>query len=158
MVTGGGAELANFVPLIKEMSGYDVRKGYPLFLFSAAVGSGVYSTAATSAIGMVLAAKEDGLPDCVSVPETPVVEEMEVEVTDETPEQNIISDDDLAAGTTGNLLDPEAFGEAIPKEHTKRTKTVKVPKTKTEKTGRLSIFWKNVENTALKIYDKANQE
>ncbi len=42
VVTGGGAELANFIPLMKEMSGYDVRKGYPRFMFSASVGSGVY--------------------------------------------------------------------------------------------------------------------
>ena len=27
VITGGGAELANFIPLIKDMSGYEVRKG-----------------------------------------------------------------------------------------------------------------------------------
>ena len=149
VITGGGAELTNFVNLVKEMSGYDVRKGYPRFMFSAAVGSGVYSTAATAAIGMVLSAKEDHLPDCVSAPERPEVKEdemVEVEVTDETP----VPEDALFA--------PEAFGEAVPQEKPKKTKTVKVAKPKTEKTGIFSIFWKNMEDTALKFYDIANKE
>jgi len=147
VITGGGAELTNFVNLVKEMSGYDVRKGYPRFMFSAAVGSGVYSTAATSAIGMVLAAKDDKLPDCVSAPiQTPEKEDemVEVEVTDETP----VPEDMLFA--------PSEFGEEVKKEKPQKTKKVKVPKT--EKTGILSIFWKNVEDAAIKIYDKANQE
>ena len=154
VVTGGGAELTNFIPLIKDMSGYDVRKGYPRFMFSASVGSGVYSTAATSAIGMVLAAKEDNLPDCVSVPEVPSQPKeedlVEVEVTDETP----VPADMLFA--------PDAFGEAQPepekKEKKARTKRVKVPKPKSEKTGFLSVIWNTVENAALKMYDKANEE
>jgi cell division protein FtsA len=154
VVTGGGAELTNFIPLIKDMSGYDVRKGYPRFMFSASVGSGVYSTAATSAIGMVLAAKEDNLPDCVSVPELPKQPEeedlVEVEVTDETP----VPADMLFA--------PDAFGEAQPepekKEKKGRTKRVKVPKPKSEKTGFLSVIWNTVESAALKMYDKANEE
>jgi len=149
VLTGGGAELANFVPLIKEMSGYEVRKGYPRFMFSASVGSGVYSTSATAAIGMVLAAKEDNLPDCVTVPEkveVPEEDTVEVEVTDETPSET--------------LFEPDAFGEAQePKEEKKkRTKKVKVKREKVEKTGFLSVFWNTLEDTALKIYDKANEE
>ena len=35
---------------------------------------------------------------------------------------------------------------------------MKVTKPKSEKTGIFSIFWKNVEDTALKIYDSANKE
>ena len=149
VLTGGGAELTNFVNLMKEMSGYDVRKGYPRFMFTASVGSGVYSTAATSAIGMILSAKSDNLPDCVSAPqkqEDVETETVEVEVTDETP------------APEGALFAPDAFGEAQPKEKPKKTHTVKVSKPKSEKTGFLSIFWKNVEGTALKIYDSANKE
>ena len=152
VITGGGAELANFVPLVKEMSGYDVRKGYPRCMFSASVGSGVYSTAATSAIGMVLAAKEDKLPDCVTVPERPQepAEEdtIEVEVTNETPVEP-----DL-------LFNPEEFGEAAPQEKSKKPvkEKKKVPKPKGEKTGFLSIIWNTVEKNALKWYDEANKQ
>jgi type 1 glutamine amidotransferase len=121
---------------------------------SASVGSGVYSTSATSAIGMVLAAKEDHLPDCVTKPEIqadPVEDEMvEVEVTNETP---AMADDRLFA--------PEEFGDPVPeqekaKKQAPQTKKVKVAKK--EGTGILSIFWSKVEKTALKVYDKANEE
>ena len=148
VVTGGGAELANFIPLVKEMSGYEVRKGYPRFMFSASVGSGVYSTSATAAIGMILAAKDDNLPDCISMPEKVVIPEedlVEVEVTDETP-------------TPETLFAPEEFGEAqeVPKKEKKRK--VKVDKKKVDKPGFLSVFWNTIEDTAIKIYDKANEE
>ena len=148
VLTGGGAELVNFKSLIEEMSGYNVIKGYPRFTFSASAGSGVYSTAATAAIGMILSAKDDNLPDCVSAPEVVESEEeetVEVEVTDETKPKE-------------TLFKPEEFGEAQPKEKPQKTTKVKVPKAKSEKTGILSIFWKNVEDTALKFYDSANKE
>ena len=151
VVTGGGAELVNFVNLFKEMSGYDVRKGYPRFMFSASVGSGVYSTAATAAIGMVLSAKDDNLPDCVSVPEKvemPEEEMVEVEVTEEpSPAEGLFS--------------PEQMDEMVkkgPEEKPKKTKTVKVHKPKKEGTGILSIFWSTFKTEALKVYDKANEE
>ena len=157
VITGGGAELANFISLVKDMSGYEVRKGYPRFMFSASVGSGVYATGATSAIGMVLAAKEDSLPDCVSVPENPVEEPedemMEVEVTDETPAQNTISAEELASGETGNLISPEEFGDAVKKEKKKTTK-VKVKK----RPGILGIAWTKIKNTALDFYDDENKD
>ena len=154
VLTGGGAELANFISLVKEMSGYEVRKGYPRFMFSASVGSGVYATGATSAIGMVLAAKDDNLPDCVSVPDRAAEEEemMEVEVTDETPAHNTISDEELASGETGSLISPEEFGEPVKKE-TKKTK-VKVKK----RPGILGIAWTKLKNTALDFYDDENKE
>jgi hypothetical protein len=139
------------------MSGYEVRKGYPRFMFSASVGSGVYATGATSAIGMVLAAKEDGLPDCVSVPIRPMEKEeemMEVEVTDETPLQNTISDEELASGETGSLISPEEFGEAVKKDKKKKTTTVKVKK----RPGILGIAWTKIKNTALDFYDDENKE
>ena len=145
----------NFIPLIKDMSGYEVRTGYPRYMFSASVGSGVYSTSATSAIGMVLAAKEDHLPDCVTKPEKPeepAEEEMvEVEVTNETP---TVPDDMLFA--------PEDFGAPVEPEVKEKPKpepkVKKVKVAKKEGTGFLSIFWSKVEKTALKVYDEANKE
>ena len=154
VVTGGSAELANFVNLFKEMSGYDVRKGYPRFMFTASVGSGVYSTSATAAIGMMLAAKDDNLPDCVSVPEkveVPEEEMVEVEVTEE-------------AAPASSLFTNEQMDEMVKKPEEKakekptKTKTVKVHKPKKEGAGFLSIFWNTVVDGAIKVYDKANEE
>ena len=152
VVTGGGAELANFIPLIKEMSGYDVRKGYPRFMFSASVGSGVYSTAATAANGMVLSAKDDNLPDCVSMPEkkeSVETEMVEVEVTEDIPEGSLFSESEM-----GEIVQEETK----PQEKKPKTKKVKVPKPKKEGTGIFSIFWSTVKTEALKAYDKANEE
>ena len=152
VVTGGSAELANFVNLFKEMSGYDVRKGYPRFMFTASVGSGVYSTSATAAIGMMLAAKDDNLPDCVSVPEkveVPEEEMVEVEVTEEAaPASTLFSSEQMN----------EMVKEPEEKEKPKKTKTVKVHKPKKEGAGFLSIFWNTVVDGAIKVYDKANEE
>ena len=69
VLTGGGASLVNFANLFKELSGYEVRIGFPRHLFSASVGAGVYNPSAAAAIGMVLAAKDDRMPDCVTRPE-----------------------------------------------------------------------------------------
>jgi len=152
VITGGGAELANFIPLVKEMSGYDVRKGYPKYLFSASTGTGVYSTAATSAIGMVLAAKEDNLPDCVTPAEkteAPEEDMVEVEVTDETPAGEAL----FTAEEMGEIPAPEEKDKKP-----KKTKKVKVKKPKSENTGVLSIVWSTIKDGALKFYDSANKE
>ena len=143
VLTGGGAELVNFKSLVEEMSGYNVRKGYPRFTFSASAGSGVYSTAATSAIGMILSAKDDNLPDCVSAPAAG-----EKEAEEETVEVEVKE----------TLFEPDDFGEAQPVEKPQKTTRVKVSKQRSEKTGIFSIFWKNVEDSALKFYDNANKE
>ena len=105
---------------------------------------------------MVLSAKEDSLPDCITMPEkapeVPEEEMMELEVTDET--QNTISDEELATGETGNLIDPEDFGEAVKKEKPKKTQKVKVPK----RPGILGIAWTKIRSTALDFYDDENKE
>ena len=152
VVTGGGAELTNFIPLFKEMSGYEVRKGYPRFMFSASVGSGVYSTTATAAIGMVLSAKDDRLPDCVSLPEK-----------EEAPEEELIEMEveveEVQHAADGQLFSEDELGPrvAAPKEKKKKErKTVKVPKK--EGAGFMGILWKTVRNGAITFYEKANEE
>ena len=116
---------------------------------TAPVGSAVYSASATAAIGMILAAKDDNLPDCVTMPEKkeiPEEEMVEVEVTDETPAPDL-------------LFAPDEFGEAVEKPKKEKKRKVKVPKPKGEsKPGFLSVFWNTIEDTAMKIYDKANEE
>ena len=71
VLTGGGARLANFANLLKEVSGYNVRIGYPAHKFISTGYALGGDTAATSAIGMVLSAKYDNLPDCIDSPAPP---------------------------------------------------------------------------------------
>ena len=70
VITGGGANMANLSNLIKEMSGYNVRIGYPKHRFSSEGVTGAYETGAASVIGMILAARDDRLPTCLNAPAT----------------------------------------------------------------------------------------
>ena len=155
VVTGGGAELTNYISLFKDMSGYKVRNGSPRRLFSSAVGKDVFSTSAAAVTGMVLCAKDDALLDCATEsaqPEEAEPETVEVEVTEKTtsPEQD------------GRLFSPDEFGEKTEKpdsnETKKTTRTVKVPVTgTTERTGLLRLVWSTLGETALKVYDFINE-
>ena len=140
VITGGGAELVNLVGLIKEMSGYEVRKGYPRYMFSASYGSGVYSTGATAAIGMILAAKADRLPDCVSVPEKKDEADIENETVEVEVRETLFSEDEIETVTPQETEKPN------------KTKKVRVKKKTVERSGILSVVW----DTAMKLYDKAN--
>ena len=131
VLTGGGASLVNFANLFKELSGYEVRIGFPRHLFSASVGAGVYNPSAAAAIGMVLAAKDDRMPDCVTRPEpvwadTPEPEPQEEEETVEGNEGFFVPDSTFQEGEQGTLIDADKFGPAEPQE--KKPEKVKEPK------------------------------
>lgn len=85
VITGGGANLANISTLIKELSGYNVRTGYPKRVFS---GADDFDTGATASIGMILMTKaEKGLNYS-----TPSVEEVEeAEETEEVIEDTVFN-------------------------------------------------------------------
>ena len=66
VLTGGGAMLPNLSAYAKELSGYNVRVGYPLHKFSYTGCPEVNETSAASSIGMILAAKDNELLNCLS--------------------------------------------------------------------------------------------
>lgn len=72
VITGGGAGLLNIGNLIKDLSGYNVRTGYPKHIFSAPDKSagGAHDTSATACIGMILMAKTEKI-DCPSEENAP---------------------------------------------------------------------------------------
>ncbi len=66
VVTGGGANLVNLPNLLKEMSGYNVRIGYPRTrTFSADGCDGIGEMSAAASIGMILEAKKDYRLNCI---------------------------------------------------------------------------------------------
>ncbi len=74
VLTGGGAALVNFANLLREMSGYIVRLGYPRTQkFSSGGCPGVSETSAAASIGMILEAKKDAHLNCIE--EAPKAEE-----------------------------------------------------------------------------------
>ena len=158
VLTGGASKQKNLDLMVKEMSGFNVRRGYPKRRISAPAGSSFYTPSATSAIGMVLAAVDDDVPDCAIAPvkeEEKNEEVVKVIVTSQTP---VLPD--------GQLLDPDDFGKAEP--GIKQT-TVNVPlpgnkkhdgKGEDEphvKQGVIALVWETVENKLLKWYDEMNK-
>ena len=75
VVTGGCANLANFANLVKDMSGYNVRIGYPrAHLFSANGCPGVGDPSAVASVGLILTAKRDPNLNCTTIPQEPAEE------------------------------------------------------------------------------------
>ena len=66
VLTGGGANMANLASLIKEMSGYNVRIGYPKTRHMSIGGCpGITETSAVSTIAMILNSFKDEHLNCI---------------------------------------------------------------------------------------------
>ena len=105
VITGGAARTANLCMMINEMSGYNVRMGYPKNDIAGYAADGTHETSATTILGLVTAAMKEEAVTCaidtgmpqqdggeeavVSVeteheePETAQTEEPEEELTEE---------------------------------------------------------------------------
>ncbi|MBR3653552.1 MAG: rod shape-determining protein, partial [Bacteroidales bacterium] len=103
VLTGGGANLVNLANLLKEISGYTVRIGYPRSQAFSAIGcSGTGETGAVASIGMILEAKRDPRLNCL----------------DEAPHPSAAAGDGTAqegqdAAPAPETLFPEEPGEVI---------------------------------------------
>ena len=88
VLTGGGANLAGLLGLVKEMSGYNVRIGFPLASsFSSDGNPGIGEAEAATSVGLVLAACADEYINCVADPGMQQEEEAEPE---EVPEEIVL--------------------------------------------------------------------
>lgn len=66
VLTGGGANMANLCAMVRDMSGYSVRLGYPRSRsFSYQGCSGITETGAASSIGIILNCRKDLYLNCV---------------------------------------------------------------------------------------------
>lgn len=140
VITGGGANLANCTTLIKEMSGYNVRMGYPRKLFSASGCSGVFETGAATSIGLLMAAKSEAKLNCCS-PKAAV--EAEEEVSETSTEDNDPGTDSEGQGHLGGDFPvPEDPGKKKPKEPRKPQK----PKKNSSIGGWLNTLWKEINS------------
>lgn len=69
VLTGGGANLANLTNLIKGMSGYNVRIGYPRTKKITFEGCpDICETGAAATVGMILAARDNAYINCMDAP------------------------------------------------------------------------------------------
>lgn len=109
VVTGGCAKLANFANLIKEMSGYKVRIGYPRsHMFSAEGCPDVCDPSAAASVGLILAAKHDLHLNCTTEPEPAAVEEAAPVIIEEPePIKEVENYEGTILDETANRIEPE---------------------------------------------------
>ncbi len=120
VVTGGGAEMLNLSNFIKDLSGYNVRIGYPRPKFGISGSESILKTDAATVAGLTLMALEENVSCCTynddeaaayakepkKEVEEPVVQEVPVrEVPDSTNSGN---PGDSPAVEPGNVTDGKA--------------------------------------------------
>ena len=154
VLTGGAAEQNGLEVMFREISGYNVRKGYPKPLFSAPHGISVLRTSSTAAIGMILSANDEGIPDCaVEHPEeketqpevvvetsSPQPTEQETPQPSEAPEEPTVQQASNGGGKRGG-----------------RKGGKKGPGMDDPQQGTLDLIWTTVGDTLLKWYDFMNK-
>ena len=82
VITGGSAQIANLNSFVSEISGYEVKTGYPRQLFTGQNCEGINEAAATPSLGLIYAAANESINCCHSVE----VEENEDQKTPEDEE------------------------------------------------------------------------
>ncbi len=123
VITGGGAALTNVAALIKDLSGYTVRVGYPIRKFSSDGCTGLGETGATGVLGMLLAAKDDNrMLNCLEAPPKPRVE-------DEAGEESAEETEEEQTNPTDNVFNVDAWEKVKPARQPKAAKQPRQPKT-----------------------------
>ena len=137
VLTGGVANLTNCANYIKELSGYNVRKGYPRQeLFSENGCDGILETEAAVSIGLILAAKADRIGDCICGEDTVKVGTTVTFGDGDVPDGgNGGAGEDAGTGETAEeirdtLFRPEEMEEVRPPEKQQGPKAPKKPKIK----------------------------
>ena len=147
VLTGGAAEQRGLESMVRDLSGFNVRKGYPKTLFSAPAGSSVFCTSSTASIGMILAARDEGLEDCAG----------ESEVVEIKKEEPAVEPQSGPEETEQLFPDEPAVEQNDHRSITGVKRGRKKPTPGGEQTGFLPLIWNTVESKLLKIYDEMNQ-
>lgn len=139
VLTGGGSNLLNCSNFIKEISGYNVRIGYPKHFFSSSGCNEIYSAGATASISMILAAKNDNIINCTDT------------ISAIKPEEKVKKEQNI--DTEGTLISPEEFGENISQREIIKEKVKRKVKDKNDKNP-LKIAFGTISN----LFDSTKEE
>lgn len=158
VITGGGANLANIAPFIKECSGYNVRIGLPRPLFSADHSMPIRTTSATTSIGMILSAKTEPLLNCVDPVQSSSEDEIEVISTQDSNDFiERVSDIEYSVAdevTEAKEEQQEPDPETVTKQKKEKPKKDPVEK----KPSILKIKWNMIVEKLENLYDQAGKE
>lgn len=162
VLTGGGANLVNLANMIREMSGYNVRIGFPLASkFSSDGCPGIGEAEASTSVGLILESSADPYLNCIeeAVKSQPEVEpeavEEAVKVKPEEPARTTLFADDEFE----KVLPQKIVKEPRKRREQKPAKPAKRPNP--EKSDGLNIIWqkfsdifsKGFDNTLGDLYD-----
>lgn len=142
VLTGGCANMANIANYIKELSGYNVKTGFPQKFFSIDDCVGIMETSAVSSVGMILLAKEKHNLNCSTNIEEEIIEE------------NIKNEED---GTLLHFESIESTEEAKPKKTAKKTKTAK-PNKPNPIWRKINNVVDNITGAVGSLYDEMDNE
>ena len=100
VITGGGAMLVNLGQMLKEMSGYTVRIGYPRTqVFSSGGCPGATEPSASASIGMILEARRDIHLNCIEESATALQEGQDGAGESQTPDDGPVIPDGKTEAT-----------------------------------------------------------
>ena len=135
VLTGGCANLVNLGNMIKEMSGYNVRIGFPLASkFSSDGCPGIGEAEASTSIGLILEAASDPYLNCIE-------EAAKAEPEPEAPAEEVKPDE----GGQGNLFQPDDFGKVEQKiKKIQPRKQEKVKPVKPPKEPKQPVIWTKI--------------
>ena len=143
VLTGGGANLANLINLIKDESGYNVRVGFPLARkFSSDGCPGIGEAEASTSVGLVLEAAADPYLNCIEEAAKPATGKKD------EPVEEVKTDE----SGNGLLFDKDDFGKVekkikkIPPRSRDKVKQPRPPKQPKEDKGPnwFQVQWKKV--------------
>ncbi|MBO6045439.1 MAG: cell division protein FtsA [Bacteroidales bacterium] len=96
VLTGGSAVIPNLSTYVKELSGYNIRIGYPRQKFSFVGCPEINDTSAVASVGMIMAAKDNPYLNCLSEPPKFEDEEEEAAVSEEPVEEEFVPSEEQA--------------------------------------------------------------
>lgn len=108
VITGGGAEMLNIANYIKELSGYNVRVAYPRHGFVATGCEDILETDASTLVGMLLMARDEGLNGCLYNGTVPAEEKQEKAEPETVKEVHVNAE--AAPEKTAGETEPEKKG------------------------------------------------
>ena len=152
VLTGGGANLVNLANMIRDMSGYTVRLGFPRSqMFSSSGYAEARETGAAASIGMLLEAKKDTRLNCIEESEQ---EDAQPSVQDQEGRETAAEPEFDEEGNGKIFTDGDIPGEVITPSKKKgrhRDKDGEAPRI----TWRTKILNK-IEDTVGELFDTMN--
>jgi len=169
VLTGGAASLPNLSTYVKELSGYNIRIGYPRHKFSYQGCPEVTETSAVASVGLIMAAKEDTWINCTYDLENIIEEEDKcidpeeekkqdsVQEATETSSPETSTSEDQASRMNGKGNEKEPEEEYNDEEEDEKGEDQNDIKNSGKNPKKLSILWRKFNEIISNGYEGMNQ-